>query len=304
MRLEKAFAHNTFFFCLFFLFVLSNKQDNTLSDKFISVLPSNLRIWQLSTPPEIYHPENLYEYIDGGAELYLSFGFSELISTTYQSDQAAPIRVDIFDMSDSRNAFGVFTHSRETVERDFGQGSQVFAGLLLFWQDRYFVSILCSPETELSRSAVFDLGHLIESVIADTGQIPELIQQLPSKGLERASIKYFKHPAWLNTHFFISNDNLLRIDADTECVLARYDLGIVLLVAYDSDIKSQAAYKDFGRYYYSESEYSGVPMKGPGEKWSVSQVSGSYIMAVFDVSDPDDALDLIKRLQNALNDVQ
>ncbi len=303
MRLNKVYTNFNLCLFLFLLFISLNAQDNRLAFKFIPFLPSELRNWKLSAAPEIYNPQNLYEYIDGGAELYLSFGFRELISSTYQSSHAAPIRVDIFDMNEPRNAFGVFAHSRETIEQDFGQGSQYFAGLLLFWQDRYFVSILCSPETELSRNVVFELGHLIESVIADTGQIPALIHRLPPKGLERASIKYFRHPVWLNTYYFISNDNLLKIDTNTECVLARYDFGIALLVEYDSDIKSQAAYKNFSRYYFSDPEYSGIPIKGAGDKWSMSRLSGPYVMAVFDVSDPDEALELITRLQNALNDV-
>ncbi len=211
-------------------------------------------------------------------------------------ETAAPIRVDIFDMGDSRNAFGVFTHSRETVERNFGQGSQYFSGLLLYWQDRFFVSILCSPETELSQSAVWHLGRLIESAIADTGRIPELVYRLPQEGLIPGSVKYFKHPIWLNTYHFISDENLLQIEEHSDCVLARYDLGIALIVSYKDNPTARSAFVNFTENYYSDPEYSGEPVPDTHGKWSVSRISGSYIYAVFNATDRESAIKLLLRL--------
>ena len=126
-------------------------------------LPEKTNGWtSLPDYHKVYDRETLYDYIDGGAELYLSYGFRRLTSRRYVREGEPDIVVDLFDMGDSHNAFGVFSHSREVVESRFGQGSQYTEGLLLFWKGRYYVSVLASPETEASRGAAFDLARRIE----------------------------------------------------------------------------------------------------------------------------------------------
>ena len=56
------------------------------------------------------------------------------MSKTYQKEGQPEIIVDLFDMGTSQNAYGVFSHARETVEQNFGQGSQYTEGLLIFWK--------------------------------------------------------------------------------------------------------------------------------------------------------------------------
>ena len=103
--------------------------------------------------------DNLYDYINGGAELYLSYGFNKVINRTYLRPEQPDIVVDLFDMGTSQNAYGVFSHSMETVDAAYGQGSQYSEGLLLFWKDRYYVSIMSYPETTESKKALLALGQ-------------------------------------------------------------------------------------------------------------------------------------------------
>ena len=275
----------------------SNAQNSKFTEKFLSVLPTEIQSWRLSSPTDSYLPDNLYDYIDGGAELYLSYGFRELLSVTYEAGCAPPIRVDIFDMGDSQNAFGLFTHSRETVEADIGQGSQYFMGLLLFWKDRYFVSVLCSPESDSSRQAVWDLGRRIESAIIQKGKVPGLINRLLPQDLDPASIKYFKHPVWLNTYYFISNENLLQIDQETECVLARYEQGLALIVVYAEETKARSAFENFTQKYYLQADHGGEPVQLPDGRWGASRITGSSVIAVFDAREREHVNTLIDRLE-------
>jgi len=48
-----------------------------------SLLPE-LESWTLVDSPQVYHPENLFEYINGAAESYISYGFKELIVAEYK----------------------------------------------------------------------------------------------------------------------------------------------------------------------------------------------------------------------------
>jgi hypothetical protein len=210
-----------------------------------SLLPDTIQGWMVEEKNQ-YYRDNLYDYIDGGAELYLSYGFMEMVNFTYNRKDQPSLIVDIFDMGSSENAYGVFTYSCETVDSTYGQGSQYSPGLLLFWKDRYYISILASPETSESRETVFRLASVVDNKIPQEGPLPRIISLLPSEGLLDASIRYFKHHIWLNSYYFISDQNIFHIDSTTDAVLAKYrDGSLLLLIIYPDTAAATAAYQNF-----------------------------------------------------------
>jgi hypothetical protein len=224
-----------------------------LKSDITALLPDTIEDWKVSAKDQMYSRENLYKYIDGGAELYISYGFKKVINRTYSKRGQPDMLVDLFDMGTSQNAFGVFSHSRETIDNTFGQGSQYTEGLLLFWKDRFFVSILASPETTESRSAVFDIAGKIEAAIKNEGPLPEILDLLPDQSLVRESIRYFHHYIWLNSHYFVSDRNILHVNENTDALLAKYGERmkryILLLVKYKNDKDAGVAYNDFIENY-------------------------------------------------------
>jgi len=84
-----------------------------------ALLPGAVGDWRVTEPDQTYDRENLYTYIDGGAELYLSYGFKKVVNRKYSNPGQPRIVLDLFDMGTSQNAFGVFAHSRETVDSTF-----------------------------------------------------------------------------------------------------------------------------------------------------------------------------------------
>lgn len=235
--------------------VSMNKEINT---ELSSLFPSAVDGWG-KTEDQFYDRENLYEYIDGGAELYLSYGFQRVLSRRYHRDGQPMIVVDVFDMKESANAFGLFCHSREMVDSTYGQGSQSYPGLLTFWKDRYYVSILASPETPESKKAIANLARKIEEKIDKTGELPEILKYLPQKNLKEESIRYFTHHTWLNSHFFIADENIFQISEETPAVLARYPgQGILLIVIYPDPAPAQAAYQAYEKYFAAPNASQGT----------------------------------------------
>jgi hypothetical protein len=187
------------------------------------MLPVEISGWRSLQPPVCYGRENLYEYIDGGAELYLSYHFQTMTGRTYQKEGPPDIIADVFDMGDSFSAFGLFMHARESVDSVFGQGSEYTSGMLQFWKDPWFISILASPETEASHQAIRDLARSIEKQIPGDGKLPPLLQYLPNDKLISGSIRYFLHHAWINSYYFIADQNILHLGGQNSALLAKYD---------------------------------------------------------------------------------
>lgn len=227
----------------------------TLSESaidFYKHLPSTVRGWEKKGQPEVYDRKTLFKYIDGAAELYISYHFEKLTAVRYMKGDDE-IKVDIFDMGNSYNAYGVFSLGRESSGTEIGQGSEYSSGLLNFWKDRYYVSILAYPETHEKRQVLFKLGSEINRLIPQTGPLPPILSGLPSQGLIPESIRYVRHHVWLNNHYFISNDNILLIDSGTEAVIAAYrgtgKKYVVILLKYRDRQQAQKAEKSFITQY-------------------------------------------------------
>ncbi|MBD3223148.1 MAG: hypothetical protein GF313_00350 [Caldithrix sp.] len=215
---------------------------NAKSETLRSFLPESVDGWQAEHSGKVYGRDNLYEHINGGAELYLSYKFSAMINRVYMEEGQPDIIIDIFDMGKPENAFGVFMHSRETVDTTFGQGSESVPGMIHFWRNRYFVSILAYPQTEASDAALKKLAKTVHNRIGKDGLLPQIITRLPNKNLIPSTIRYFTHHVWLNSYFFIAEENILQIEDATHCVLAKYNYDqkkAVLLICQYTD-KEQA----------------------------------------------------------------
>jgi hypothetical protein len=276
------------------------------NDDLSTGLPEELNGWRsLPERATTYDPETLYDYIDGGAELYLSYGFRRVIHREYQSvreDPSPEVLVDVFDMGESRNAFGVFSQSRETIDSRFGQGSQYTDGLMLFWKGRYYVSILAVPETDASESFVFELAGHIDAAIDSEGQVPAIVDILPAEGLVKESVRYFHHYIWINSHYYISDENLLHIDDKTDAVLATYRSGAgrryLLVVRYGSEGAAKDAYDSFTAGYLPDLA-GGEAVQVEDGTWTGCRARGDMVVVVFNAQTETDAVSLMDAVPGA-----
>jgi hypothetical protein len=265
-----------------------------------SLLPSEISAWKAAGKDGIYSRSTLYEYIDGGAEFYLSYGFKDVINRRYTSAGKPDIVSDLFDMATAANAFGVFSQSMETLDESFGQGSQISTGLIIFWKDRYYVSMMAHPETDESKKVLQTLAANIDAAITSEGPRPAIINLLPEKGLVKESIRYFRHHAWLNAYYFIDDRNLLRINDTTETLLAKYDGGekrlLLLLVEYPDEQSAQQAHGDFVKSCLPNTSEK-APVRLEDGTWTACRVAGKVFMAVFNAVQAVEATHLLDAIE-------
>lgn len=277
------------------------------NDGIMDLLPESPPGWRIEGESKIYTRDNLYEYIDGGAELFLSFGFERMTSRIYVRDDQPDILLDIFDMGSSESAFGVFSHSRERLETEYGQGSQSSPGLILFWKDRYYVSLLANPETPESRRALDWIARRIENTIPKTGPLPDILDMLPREGLIESSIRTFAHHAWINTYYFISEENLLDIGPQNKAVLAKYDPDhekmLLLVVSYTDETDARNACVAFRAAFFPEADEDGALRIEDGT-WSAVRCAGNHAAVVFQGGTREAVLALLDRFEKQLHETE
>lgn len=258
--------------------------------------PDEVQGWTLSAKAEFYSAQDLYRYIDGASELYLSYGFQTLHVRRYERSGWPEITVDLFDMGNSANAFGIFAHSQENPVKDIGQDSEYLDGLLRFWQGKYYVSLLCSPETPESRTAVMALGRRIAQRLPSASDRPAALSLLPQDGLIVPSIRYFHHHAWQNAYIFLSAENILNIDPQSEAILAKYDQGkehpVALLVIYPGPAAAEHALASIKRSLQLPAE-EGKAVLLADKKYFAAAVEKRAIAAVWHSGGAEQALELL-----------
>jgi len=265
--------------------------------------PVQIRGWQLKDELR-FHPGNLYEYIDGGAELFISFGFRELVSLTFVRTAEPDIVVDLFDMGSPRNAFAIFAHSQEKPDDTVGQGSEYLGGQLRFWKNRFYVSLLASPETAAARESIFDLAKAIATSIPEEGRLPDIVSRLPGEGLVQESIRLFFHPAWQNSFYMIDADNVFAIDEQTEAVLAKYGTPgrrlLLLLIRYQNPVQAGHVYRGLKKSFMASGDRNGCWLR-PENSWAACQTRHEFILAVFRAPSRQEALNLLNRVAACLS---
>jgi hypothetical protein len=229
---------------------------------YLKLLPESALEWKASDDGIIYDTNTLYDYIDGGAELYISYGFRNVFSREYANKDQPLIHVEIFDMGSSANAYGVFTNTTETDNTEIGQGAQYIEGSLLFWKDNFFVSLFADTENPQIKEALFTLARFIDSKITSTGKKPEIIHYLPGENINSQSFVYMIHHAWQNYYHYISDENIFGISADNDALLAQYhlnnDKGLILLVEYNDENEAEENFNSLNTAFADQISSSGL----------------------------------------------
>ena len=110
--------------------------------------------WAPMEAPETFTRETLFEHIDGQADLFVQYGFDKSVFAIYRKlDMSADkIDVDIYDMGNSLQAFGVFSRFRnDESAANIGLDSYMSDRYALFYKGKYFVML---QATESNPSAL------------------------------------------------------------------------------------------------------------------------------------------------------
>lgn len=259
-------------------------------------LPKQVLDWKASGPDGTYDRKTLYDYMDGGAEVYLAFDFRGVFVRKYVDGAGNELVLDIYDMGSPAEAFGLYSCDRQDPEAGIGQGSEYGPGLLRLWRGRYFVSVTVSGNEEKAEKAVLELGRAVAPLIGPDGAPPDTLRHLPAAGLHPDKTSYFHNNVHLSNRYFISPDNILNLDEKTACVFAEYgtqggDTARLLVVKYPDAVKAGAAAASFRTSLLPGADADGA-VRIANKGWSTVRVLGDALAAVFEASSKDYALRL------------
>jgi hypothetical protein len=270
------------------------------AEKLYNKLPVQVSGWTAEPQDRIYDKNTIFGYINGGAEVYKAYNMRSCFSRHYTIANGPAMILDIFDMGSSQDAYGVFTHDTDGEVIDIGQDGRLKPGWLSFWKNRFFVSIYVQEDTVAAQKALIDLAGQVAAGIPEPGAKPTILARLPSEGLQSHSIRYLHHPVLLNYHYYLSDENILRISDQTDVALATYRINnqhaILLLIVYPDSEKAAGSRVSFLEHYLPDADPSGAALLENG-KWTAVQKMGRFVAIVLEADSRAFAEQLLGNIQ-------
>jgi hypothetical protein len=190
-----------------------------------NVLPSAADFppgWQPDGDAKRYDSETLFDFMNGAADLYFTYGFESLTVGQYIDNEGRSLQVEVYGTASDADAYGLFTYNSYGEPLDLGLDGELDSGYrLAFWQGRHYVQIASREAVEDDVLLVF--GQAVALALPQGGQRPSLIDGLPQEGLVPGSVRFFREKMALDNLLWLGSDDVLGLGADTGGVVARYE---------------------------------------------------------------------------------
>ena len=269
-----------------------------------SLLPQKVKGFEKSDKAKSFDRKNLYDYLDGGAELYLAYDFQSLLVQDYKAGEKS-ITVEVYLMETSQDAFGLYSLDQEGENIQIGDRANYGSGLLKFWKGNYFVRITDMNGNDQYKEAILQLGKNIESKIEIKGQKPELLSKLPPEGLIPNSQRFFHKQIILNNLYFLSTENLLNLNESTSAAMGDYLLGKMnlklLLIFYPDSSSAKSSFDNFCTKYLKVSPASKrIIQKVEENKFVGLELEKNYLWITFESKDEKKTGTFLKNVREKL----
>ena len=125
---------HVFIFLFLILFPISSQAEETAGrDALLQLLPSasQLQGWKLGYTPQTAVGSELFDLINGGAEIYMQEGFKRAVLASYSNMKENMINLEIFEMTSAESARNTF------IKKIGKQGERVPIGEDAILEDYY-----------------------------------------------------------------------------------------------------------------------------------------------------------------------
>jgi hypothetical protein len=141
-------------------------------------------------------PQNLYEKIDGLAELFLSYDVVALTAASFRKSADADVVFDVYnyDMGNPTNAFGIFSVERSPNDPpiDIGRAAYRSDASFFVWKGRHYLKIIASDTKDELATVGLALARKLAASLGDSGEKVWGLEAMPRAHLVPGSLRYFR----------------------------------------------------------------------------------------------------------------
>jgi len=132
----------------------------------------------------VYTPDDLWDYINGAAESYISLGFTDLYIAEYTRGKKVNIKAEVYCHLSPVFAFGIYALERSPSYNFIDMGVQGYTeeGLVNFTKGNYYVKVTTHSKSKKALASVRNIAGVIEQSLEGTTSMPALMNMFPEKG--------------------------------------------------------------------------------------------------------------------------
>ncbi|MFO7888835.1 MAG: DUF6599 family protein [bacterium] len=153
----------------------------------------SIKGWEKAGEVKTYYADNLWEYINGAAENFLSYGFVELNYCDMQKGDLI-VTVNIYDMGNALNAFGIYTSEKGTDQETLDIGVESILSLpyqCLQLKGQYYIKI-DAFEGKLTKEKTEALLTAVSEALPGSNEVPGELAMLPSENKIEGSENFIR----------------------------------------------------------------------------------------------------------------
>jgi len=158
----------------FLVFLNSAAQDITMPE---------LAGFKKSSVYPVFTPENLWDFINGAADTYLAYGFTDLHVAEYKKGKNV-IKLEIYRHNSNTMAFGIYSTERSPSFRYMNIGAQGYVadGSVNFFKGDYYVKIRTYSKNEKVLQSAESLAFKVAEMLKGDSGMPAILTQFPGTG--------------------------------------------------------------------------------------------------------------------------
>jgi hypothetical protein len=180
--------------------------------------------WDAPDAVLMYDRDNLFNLVDGQADAFFAYGFEQVAVRRYQNTSGARLNVEIWQLANSADAYGLFHSGRAGQPASIGvEGDSDPGRRLAFWQERYFVSVTALEA--VPDETLWTFAKEIAKRLPAGGEPPAIVKRLPVEGFVEGSALFFHEEISIQMEIWLGGENILGLSQATNGMVARYVWG-------------------------------------------------------------------------------
>ena len=164
------------------------------SRQLLSWLPDSAAVpgWTRTSDPKRYGADNLWEYINGAAETFVTHGFQEAATAGYaDASHKLEATIDIYKMEGATGAYGMYAEELNPSATFVNIGAEGYrsGNTLNFWAGPAYVKLTSPEEGPEVAAALETLAAEVARRIGPAGDRPPVFDRFPKPNLVPHSFK-------------------------------------------------------------------------------------------------------------------
>ena len=136
--------------------------------------------WAPIAEAQVFEGEDLFELINGGAEIYHEFGFRQALAQDFTGPDQRLIALEVFEMMDSAAAYGTYSFKISGSGRTLEVGDEAMLEdyYLNFRGGQYVVTLTGMSDDEITMQGITRIARAIAENIQIEGEVPAIVAEL------------------------------------------------------------------------------------------------------------------------------